>query len=193
MILAKIMLFTRNSWKARKSFPEDLGPESPFGVTQNHSQGVIFIMFWLRYYAERIWDEFFYFGPANFRKIAGEIRSEFWSRVSIANHLALFFQVTQKIHAQNSRPELSAFLSNFTFLNPTFIHVDFLRGDQNVFWSGGIEVCGQLLRLLPQKLLTMMHCHQETSPSCQLLSSNSFISSPGAWWPPRIGRQLVGV
>ena len=27
-------------------------------------------------------------------------------------------QATQKIHAQNSRPELSAFLSNLTFLNP---------------------------------------------------------------------------
>ena len=36
------------------------------------------------------------------------------------------FQATQKIHAQNSRPELSAFLSNFTFLNPKFIHGDFL-------------------------------------------------------------------
>ena len=36
------------------------------------------------------------------------------------------FQVTQKIHAQNSRPELSAFLSNFTFMNPKFIHGDFL-------------------------------------------------------------------
>ena len=35
-------------------------------------------------------------------------------------------QVTQKIHAQSSRPELSAFLSNFTFLNPKFIHGDFL-------------------------------------------------------------------
>ena len=32
----------------------------------------------------------------------------------------------KKIHAQNSRPELSAFLSNFTFLNPKFIHGDFL-------------------------------------------------------------------
>ena len=47
------------------------------------------------------------------------------------------FQATQKIHAQNSRPELSAFLSDFTFLNPKFIHGDFLAygGDQNF---GGI-------------------------------------------------------
>ena len=36
------------------------------------------------------------------------------------------YQATQKIHSQNSRPELSAFLSNFTFLNPQFIHGDFL-------------------------------------------------------------------
>ena len=35
-------------------------------------------------------------------------------------------QATQKMHALNSRPELSAFLSNFTFLNPKFIHGDFL-------------------------------------------------------------------
>ena len=41
-------------------------------------------------------------------------------------------QATQKIHAQNSRPELSAFLSNFTFLNPKFIHGDFLlTGETN--------------------------------------------------------------
>ena len=43
-------------------------------------------------------------------------------------------QDTQKIHAQNSRPELSAFLSNFTFLNPKFIHGDFLlTGETNLF------------------------------------------------------------
>ena len=37
-----------------------------------------------------------------------------------------------KIHAQNSRPELSALLSNFTFLNPKFIHGDFpLTGETN--------------------------------------------------------------
>ena len=43
------------------------------------------------------------------------------------------FQATQKIHAQNSRPEMSAFLSNFTFLNPKFIHGDFLlTGETNI-------------------------------------------------------------
>ena len=40
-----------------------------------------------------------------------------------------------KIHAQNSRPELSAFLSNFTLLNPMFSHADFLlTGENNVLW-----------------------------------------------------------
>ena len=84
---------------------------------------------WSRRYAERIWGEFFIFGPANSRKIAGEFLSEFWWRILIANFSALFFpgfQATQKIHAQTSRPELSACLSNFTFLNPKFIHGDFL-------------------------------------------------------------------
>ena len=43
------------------------------------------------------------------------------------------FQATQKIHAQNSRPELSAILSKVTFLNPKFIHGDFLlMGETNV-------------------------------------------------------------
>ena len=43
-------------------------------------------------------------------------------------------QATQKIHAQNSRPELSAFLSDFTFLNPKFIHGDFLlTGETKIF------------------------------------------------------------
>ena len=50
----------------------------------------------------------FYFGPANFRKIAGEFLSEFWWRILIAIFLALFFQgfrppkkFTPKIHVQN--------------------------------------------------------------------------------------------
>ena len=47
-----------------------------------------------------------YFGPANFRKIAGE----FWWRILIASFSALFFQgfrppqkITPKIHVQNCR------------------------------------------------------------------------------------------
>ena len=44
------------------------------------------------------------------------------------------FQATQKIHARNSRPELSAFLSNFTFLNPNIFHGDFLlKGETKNF------------------------------------------------------------
>ena len=54
------------------------------------------------------------------------------------------FQATPKTHAQNSRPELSAFLSNFTFLNPKFIHGDFLltgetkrvQGFLDLFFAG---------------------------------------------------------
>ena len=98
----------------------------------------------------------FYFGPASFRKIAGEFDSEFrvlqsglgvnflfWTgefqevsqRISIANldgeSFSLVFPAIQappppQIHAQNSRPELSAFLSNFTFSNPKSTHADFL-------------------------------------------------------------------
>ena len=51
------------------------------------------------------------------------------------------FQATQKIHAQNSRPELSAFLSNFTFLNPKFIHGDFLHtGETNTNGYKNIQI-----------------------------------------------------
>ena len=44
---------------------------------------------------------------------------------------ALFFQdfrppPQKKIHAQTSRPEVSACLSDFTFSNPFFFHADFL-------------------------------------------------------------------
>ena len=52
------------------------------------------------------------------------------------------YQATQKIHAQNSRPELSAFLSNFTFSNPKFIHGDFL-------------LTGETKQLLPAVLLLL--------------------------------------
>ena len=48
------------------------------------------------------------------------------------------FQATQKIHARNSRPELWAFLSNFTFLNPKFIHGDFLlTGETKIYEKPG--------------------------------------------------------
>ena len=69
---------------------------------------------------------------------------EFWEncrrisqRILMANFSALFFQgfrSPQKIHAQNSRQELSAFLSNFTLLKPKFIHGDFLlTGETKMF------------------------------------------------------------
>ena len=51
-------------------------------------------------------------------------------------------QATQKIHAQNSRPELSAFLSNFTFLNLKFIHADFML-------TGETKISGQKIRKPP--------------------------------------------
>ena len=52
------------------------------------------------------------------------------------------FQATHTIHAQNSRPELSAFLSNFTFLNPNFIHGDFLlTGETSIFLGISPQFC----------------------------------------------------
>ena len=108
--------------------------------------------FWLRRYAERIWGEFFYFGPANFRKSGRRISQ----RISIENFDCEFFglvfpgfQATQKIHAQNSRPELSAFLSNFTFLNPKFIHGDFLlAGETKKLRIAGLRRFARITRTL---------------------------------------------
>ena len=85
----------------------------------------------------------FYFGPAKFRKIAGEFLSEFWWWILIANFSALFFRgfrPPKKIHAQNSRPELSAFLSNFTFSNPKFIHADFLLTGETKIWPSTSKI-----------------------------------------------------
>ena len=74
------------------------------------------------------------------------------------------FQATQKIHAQNSRPELSAFLSNFTFFNPKFIHGDFLlTGETKIFrscppTSEKVPLCGnhQTKRILGQLLRSLL-------------------------------------
>ena len=77
----------------------------------------------------------------------------------IANFSALFFKgfrPPQKIHAQNSRPELSAFISNFTFLNPKFIHGKFLlTGETNIFDTErfGSEVIQEPLPLRPRILV----------------------------------------
>ena len=79
----------------------------------------------------------FYFGPANFRKIAGEFLSEFWWRILIANFSALFFQgfrppkkFTPKIHVQKCRHSSPISL----FLNPKFIHGDFLlTGETKIY------------------------------------------------------------
>ena len=84
---------------------------------------------------------------------------EFWEtcrrisqRILMANFDSEFlglvfpgFQATQKIHAQNSRPEMSAFLSNFTFLNPKFIHGDFLLTGETKIYCGAACCETQLL------------------------------------------------
>ena len=86
--------------------------------------------YWSRRYAERIWGEFFILVRRILRNLPANFSANF-----DGEFCGLVFpglQATQKIHAQNSRPELSAFLSNFTFLNPKSIHGDFLlTGETN--------------------------------------------------------------
>ena len=107
---------------------------SPKQYSRNSIPPVSYIT-WSRRYAERIWGDFFFWSgefQENCRRIS--------QRILMANFDSEFvglvfqgFQATQKIHTQNSRPELSAFLSNFTFLNPKFIHGDFLlTGETNI-------------------------------------------------------------
>ena len=73
---------------------------------------------WSRRYAERIWGDFFYFGPANFRKIAtaGEFLSEFWWRIFRPG----FSRVSG--HPKNSRPKFTPRIVGiplqFHFLEP---------------------------------------------------------------------------
>ena len=68
------------------------------------------------------------FGLANFRRIARKFLSEFVSKF-VRKFSTLFLQgltPQENIHAQDSRPKLSALLSKFTFLNPTYFHAEFL-------------------------------------------------------------------
>ena len=77
-----------------------------------------------RRYAERIWGEFCILVRRTVGKLPVNFSANFDGKFFGLVFLGL--QDTQKIHAQNSCPELLAFLSNFTFLNPKFIHGDFL-------------------------------------------------------------------
>ena len=100
----------------------------------------------------------FYFGPANFRKIAGEFLSEFWWRISIANFSALFFQgfrppkeFTPKIHVQNCRHSSPI---SFSWTQNLFTAIFCLRGRPTFsggpkFPAGGhfFDICREILGL----------------------------------------------
>ena len=78
----------------------------------------------------------FYFGLPNFRTIAGDFLSEVRWRTVSEYFSALFFEGFRRpkeIHALNSRPNLSAFLSIFTFSSPKcFTPIFCLRGRPNL-------------------------------------------------------------
>ena len=69
-------------------------------------------MCWARGSAELIWGDLF-LGPASFRKFLSDFDGDFSVTFSA------FF-------SRASRPKSSAYLSNFTFLNPKMLHADFL-------------------------------------------------------------------
>ena len=92
------------------------------------------------------------FGPENFSKIAGEFLSEFWWRILIANFSALFFQ--DFTPPKKFTPKLSAFLSDFTFWNPKFIHGDFLLTGETKNYSDSIPRLEKLARVCHVKNAT---------------------------------------
>ena len=81
-------------------------------------------------------------GPRHFLLVwraCPKFLSEFFSR--IFGLVSTGLQAPQEMHTQNLRPELSAFLSNFTLLNPHFFTPNFClqrtkRHDVNDFDSG---------------------------------------------------------
>ena len=60
----------------------------------------------------------FYFGLANFRKIAGEFLSEIWWQFFSSNFRPCFSRVSPPPPQWKITPKIHAFLSNFTFSNP---------------------------------------------------------------------------
>ena len=108
--------------------------ENLISVTQKNVFGINFAIPWSRFCrADLRWFSILAWRilgtlPANFSaNFDGEIFQRIFrpcfSRVS---------GPSQNIHAQNSRPKLSAFLSNFTFWNAKCIHADFLlTGETN--------------------------------------------------------------
>ena len=90
---------------------------------------------WSRRYAERIWGEFFILVRRTLGKLPANFSANFDGEFLIATFSPLFFQgfrPPKKFTPKNSHPELSAFLSNFTLLNPKLIHGDFLlTGETN--------------------------------------------------------------
>ena len=96
----------------------------------------------------------------NFLFWSGEFLSENCRRILMANFDGEFFglvfpgfQATQKIHAQNSRPELPAFLSNLIFSNPKFIHGDFLL-------TGETKKCSEIF----PEMFEALCCGSEMNP-----------------------------
>ena len=116
-------------------------------------------------------------GPAKFDKIACEFLSEFWWQIS-ADFSALFSQDFWP-PPKNSRSELSAFLSNFTFSNPKIVHGDFLlTGETNKCFKTrqkNSAVWGHIcVHILP--------CMWEISEILEILDSPQNAENQGELW-----------
>ena len=103
--------FSKKLESQRAKIHRNFSPTSAINVARSWAWGS----------AERIWGELF-FGTW---RIVGKLQANFSVNFDgdSANFSVLLFQgfrPPQKIHAQNSRPNVSAFLSNFAFSKPFF-------------------------------------------------------------------------
>ena len=111
-------------------FTQRLGKDVSESQLSTATRRRSFMQFLTQILSPRFCREDLFFWPSEFWEIAGEFFVNFDGEFISANFPALFFfrefKFSTKNSAQNSRPELSAFLSNFIFSNPKCFHADFL-------------------------------------------------------------------
>ena len=160
-------------------------PNKSLGLFCLGDRRKILIIIWSWRYAERIWGEIFILVRRILGKLPANFDCEFWLREFwLPEFFGLVFpglQDAQKNHAQNSRPELSAFLSNITFLNPKFIHGDFLLtgGDQELF------PCKLLTKIISLTMLRPRVLARKVGTRCRTVSTQGFLAGLPAFTKAR--------
>ena len=125
--------------------------------------------------------------PANFSaNFDSEFCYKFFSRVFPG------LQAPQKIYAQNSRTKLSAFLSNFTCLDPIFFQADFLlTGETNKYITCVFAEITSLGMLFAEMTGSIAHHSIRVAPlqneTFRVLLPPWFCQRSPAFWMPNLG------